>query len=74
LGAGTVHIEPEPWCTVKHGITCHRITLCAHRGTLQARRLPAPFVLMKCDDTAPWTTLARKVVRASAQRTAPQQA
>src|SRR5690606_1071314 len=47
LGAGSARIDPEPACEVRHAITWHRIRVAVHVGTLRARRVPAPFVLVR---------------------------
>ncbi len=62
LGSGVLRVDQEPLCRVRHTITCHRITMWAHRADLSTLHVPAPFVLAPFDAATPWTTLARKVV------------
>ncbi len=57
-----LRVDREPLCRVRHTITCHRITMWAHRGELSRPHVSAPFVLAPFDGETPWTTLARKVV------------
>jgi len=46
--------------TVRHAITCHRITAHAHAATVQAGGSLAWFPL---DEATPWTTPSRKLLR-----------
>ena len=48
--------------TVRHAITCHRITLRAHAATVQS---PGRLGWFPLDDTTPWTTPSRKVFRSA---------
>ena len=47
---------------VQHGITNHRITVCAFAGASPAVRPRPPWIAARPDDPdTPWTTIARKV-------------
>ena len=48
--------------TVRHGITHHRITLCAHAATASSL---GSLQFYERDENTPWTTTARKVFRAA---------
>lgn len=63
LGPGAVTITPEAACTVRHGITHHRIEVHVHPGTLATLRLPDDWSLAGPNDGhVPWTTIARKAL------------